>query len=476
MLCFWVEDSLLQKYHPTTDPWKRLVHITRYNGFVELHIERDLAWIKENLRDQSRIHADRALLLEAALYLISPTKNRHEQLAELKLLIQDKQILITEIDKNLQPRKPTDWEIKAAKEKEQQKIKEAENRAGWIQFRHEIINDTDNAFSQEQGLSTAWNLWQVMSCGGENNGVSVWNRPFIEDQFNIAIADKLRIALMKAWRKEKPTLPSERPENERNIVNWQFGLAAIYAEAEDPSWATKLTTQEAELAAKYAPVELNRLPYWLESLVISHPNAVDNTLGRELSWELGQNTEASAYSMLLQKISHTAEPVIRLFIPRITNWLDANKAAPSNTTKLLRYAERLKQVTNVLLQYGNQEIHQYLLGIALEQLSNSLPDELILVWLPVVMQLETEAGVSYLEQKLHTIQPSKYSLAVQWFGELFGDRHDALSLSVPNFTPDLLLRLLRLAYYHVKRDEDDVHEGTYTPDTRDHAETARNSL
>ncbi|OGU08937.1 MAG: hypothetical protein A2075_20895 [Geobacteraceae bacterium GWC2_58_44] len=42
--------------------------------------------------------------------------------------------------------------------------------------------------------------------------------------------------------------------------------------------------------------------------------------------------------------------------------------------------------------------------------------------------------------------------------------------------PKLLLRLLRLAYYHVRIEHDAKHEGSYTPDTRDDAERARNEI
>lgn len=472
-MLFWEDNSLLQKYFPTTDPWKRLFHITRYHRVVELRTERDLDWIKKTLGDERYTVPDRALMLEIALRLTPK-----EYSSELKTLVSDQPKFISQIDKNLLPRKLSKWERKTATRAEQQKRKEAKNRASWIQLRREILTHPDKAFSREQGWNTAWNLWQVMRRSNEEDGVSGWNRRFIEDQFDKATADKLRIILMEIWRKEKPTLPSERPENERNTIflSWEFGLAAIYAEAEDPQWATKLTTKEAELAAKYASVELNRLPFWLESLVIGHRDAVDNTIGKELSWELEQNTDVRTYSMLLQEISHTTEPVIKLFIPRITNWLDANKDTPSNLTNLSKYAERLNQVVNVLLQYGNQDIHRYLLEVAQEQIRTSLPDELSFIWLPILMQLDPESGIDYLEQKLYPIQPSKYSLAVTWFGELFGDKHNSINLSVPSFNPYLLLRLLRLAYYHVKRDEDNEHEGTYSPDNRDDAERARNYI
>ena len=85
----------------------------------------------------------------------------------------------------------------------------------------------------------------------------------------------------------------------------------------------------------------------------------------------------------------------------------------------------------------------------------------------------TSATTSALEDRLRTAEPGARSEAVKWFSVLFGDRHDEINLKTPAFTPQLLLRLLRLAYHHVRPIDDVEHEGTYSPDTRDHAERAR---
>ena len=165
-----------------------------------------------------------------------------------------------------------------------------------------------------------------MSHDGEDSRASGWNRRFIEDQFGKETADRLRRILMNIWREDHPTLPSERPEDERStyLVCWQLGLAALYAEAEDPSWATKLTEEEAKLAVRFAPIQLNGLPNWMESLVNVHPDAVDAILGNELSWELKRDSCAHDHPMLLQSISYTPEPIAKLFLPRLREWLDGD--------------------------------------------------------------------------------------------------------------------------------------------------------
>src|SRR5262249_34796159 len=146
----------------------------------------------------------------------------------------------------------------------------------------------------------------------------------IERQFGYEVADRLRSILLRMWRKDEPTLRSERPPDKKNtfLVRWQLGLAAIYAEAEDPLWATKLSDEEARLAARFAPVELNGFPSWLDALVAAHPTAVDAILGTELSLALREAGPDSDATTFMQYIRHATPRVVALFRPRIKEWLE----------------------------------------------------------------------------------------------------------------------------------------------------------
>ena len=220
----------------------------------------------------------------------------------LKPLVADQPSLLAAIDERLKPSKHDKeeerWKKKAAQRKKQQERRDAKNKASWIQFWREVAKRPESAFSSERSWNTAWNLWRAMSHDGEDSRASGWNRRFIEEQFGKETADRLRCTLMNIWREDHPTVPSERPEDERStyLVRWQLGLAALYAEAEDPSWATKLTEEEAKLVMRFAFIEENGLPSWMESLVDVHPDAVDAILGNELSWEL--NREAGAHTAI----------------------------------------------------------------------------------------------------------------------------------------------------------------------------------
>ncbi len=475
---FWAEDKLIRPLRDISDPRKRL-RIMQFRQPMELHAERDLPWIKKSLGDQMFPSKDRALLLEAAMHLSQSEKKQCGHVSELKLLVNDQPDLCARIDEYLQPSKYAEeykqWEQEEAEQRELQEQEEAKNRTSWVQFWHEVAEDPETAFSSKHRGNTAWNLWQVMRQNGQDRGASGWDRRFIEEQFGKATADQLRHVLMKTWRNDHPTLASERSENERNtyLLKWRLGLAAIYAEAEDPQWAAKLSDAEAELAARYAPMKLNGLPTWLESLVLAHPDQVDAILGKELSWELQQ----PRYSSLLQSLDYAADPVAKPFLPRLRRWLDETASATMDM-EASKFMERLQQVIAMLLKHADADMCAYLLITAHQRLDDDPTNALNFVWLKTIMQLDPALGVPELERRIQTVQPAQNSEAVKWFGTLFGERDDAIPLADTAFTPDLLLRLLRLAYQHIRKSDDIEYTGIrmHRSDTRDHAQSARNNI
>ncbi|MEP3892492.1 MAG: ATP-binding protein [Litorimonas sp.] len=480
---FWVEDALLQSLHEFKDPGRRLAEITIHDGPVQLRPDRDLTWVSEALGDTTRDAGGRAMLLEAAIRLPQDRDTWKEQVQGLKPLVADEPSFVQRIDEWLKPSKHDKegrrWEKRQAERKKQEERRKAKNRASWVQFWREVANQPENAFSNEQSWTTAWTLWRTMRHDGDNSRSSGWNRRFIEEQFNQETADKLRRVLMKIWREDHPTFPSERAEGERNtfLVRWQLGLAAIYAEAEDPDWAAKLSDVEAELAARYAPIELSNLPRWIVDLGSAHPKAVDRTLGHELSWELIQPPgKHGQLGTVLQQIDRVPEPVARLFLHRLECWLNTDGDKIVNAEDTTGVTNRVRQVTRVILKQGDAAEVKRLREQALQRLEQQLPFALRLVWLSTLMRIDPQAGVEKLADQVEIVDPSERSDAVTWLANLFGDRQNGIGLGDERFRPQLLLRLLRLAYRQVRIQDDARHEGSYSPDTRDNAEQARNNI
>ena len=115
---------------------------------------------------------------------------------------------------------------------------------------------------------------------------------------------------------------------------------------------------------------------------------------------------------------------------------------------------------------------------AIQRLADGLAIPFASVWLSALISLNAAVGVETLEKALKESAGSRMGVGVQFFAELF-DRDQGgigVDLRAPGFTPSLLLRLLRLAYQHVRIKDDSQHEGSWSPDTRDNAETSRNAV
>ena len=424
----------------------------------------------------------REMMLWVEMVLLNYAENDHRALLEgLKPAVSDAPSLVSIIDNRLKPQ-PGSGELRRLEAQNEKRAKQAERRtakahASWVMFWREIARDPDKVFGVDRAQNTAWNLWQAVERSGNESRASGWNRRFIEAQFGKDVADRLRETMTAAWRKDKPTLRSERPDKEKNsfLVRWQFGLAGISAEAEDPNWAKRLTEQDAELACRYAPMELNGFPSWLESLAIEHPAAVDHVLGEQLTLSLREAVDANAYSFFLQNISHASAIVAALFVPRIRAWLTevAKAEAKPNDPQS---EQNFRQAAGILLKFGNEDDRRFMESTARQRLDNGLAIPFAGVWLPALLRLNPIAGVEVLEQALKDCVVSTTGAGVQMFAQLFSGDHGGFDLSASGFTPPLLLRLVRLAYQHVRIGDDVHHEGSYSPDTRDNAERGRNAV
>lgn len=481
---FWITDRFMQSVNFHDNAWERLTAITHHENRINLQAEKDAQWIKKALGESTRDIGERAMLLEAAVRLKPDTDTWQVQAQRLKPLIVDNSALIDRLNVWLQSPKydkeTRRWEKRAAERKVRETRKQAAARASWIQFWREIANQPEQAFSPENSWNTAYNLWNIMRQNNDDHERLGWNRYFIETYFDKKTADQLRLTLMHIWRKDHPTLPSERPDNERNktLTRWGLGLAAIYADAEDPEWASKLDFDEAILAARYAPIQFSGLPAWLEPLIAAHPDAVNRTLGKALIWELNESINSQHHHpSLLQSIGYTPTTVTRHFIPRLESWLADNCGDDKHNDETPQLAAITQQVANIILKHGDDASRERLRKITHQQLSTAPSSTLDGFRLPILIQLDPEAGIRALEQRLAQITPSKDSEAVTYLANLFNIHcRDTINLKDKKFTPQLLLRLLRLAYQHI-RVEDDIHrEGSYSSGIRDDAQYARNAI
>lgn len=481
---FWSNDKFNQRCEPQKDAWRRFYE-AQNAALIDLNREQDFGWIRSHLSDRTRPADERAVMLEAAMHCMDSRKHDWQQsLLALKDHIADCPELIEVVDKRLAPR-PVDPSIQvheARSQLRQQEIEQriAKDRESWIAFWRQVATDPDNAFSSEQAFTTAWDLWKVMRHSGAGSRASGWNRRFIEQHFGKDISDRLRSAMASVWRNEFPTLRSERPQSKQNteLVRWQLGLAAIAAEAEDSDWANKLSVDEAKLAARYAPIELNGFPTWLESLVLAHPESVESVLWPELALDLDQMAINNSHRLFLQNVCHATKPVVEVFLPKLRSWLDENHDRIREGENPSLVTERIQRVVELLLAHGTQQDEELISATARKQLDAQTGTDSAHVWLPILMQLNPGLGTEILSNQLKDVPPTPDGPGVTWIALLFGHRHHANRIfpRLSSFKPAQLLTLVRLAFRYVHPANDIQHDGVFTPDTRDKAEDGRRAL
>lgn len=444
----------------------------------------DDKWLRRMLGDPAASPDLRAAALNAEVFALAPGgKEQHPYLAALRPLVADDSELTKALEDRLTPHvqsaQERRWATKHKWRERQDRRRSAKAKAKWVMFWRELKDDPDRAFSPKRAVNTARNLYRAMSAGARRPE-SGWNRTLIEDHFGKCVADRLHEALMPIWRRQQLQLPSERPEEERNTYyeSWVLALTAIAAEAEDPKWLDRINADEVETAIRYVPLHHSGFPPWLDPLAARHPDSVDRLLGQELSWELALPASAHGWSITLQKISNAAPPLALLFLPRLRAWLDSNSGLHSADDNVDGAARRLEQVTNVLLKFGNEADRKSLGNLAAATLTRGTDEWYADVLVPILFAVDPNQAVERLEAICEGVPVTRHSEAVKWFGKLFGHHHRGRGVSLTHaaMTPDLLMRLLRLAYTHVERVEDNEHEGTYSPDMRDDAEAARDSL
>ena len=480
---FVAGDALSQSLEARDDAWNRFYEAA-FHGPTRPDAARDSSWVLARLGNPTEAIDLRAVFLEYAFELARSESDPRTAIGALRPLVADDPQLLERISERLRParrnRRWAAWEAKAAKREQQSKRKDLRHRASWIAFWREVSQHPEKVFADDRVDNTAWNLWHAMARSGQEGRGSGWKREFLERFFGTESADRLRLALMRFWRSERPTLISERDPDQRNtfMTSWQLGSAGVAAEAEDPHWARDLSIEEAALALRYVSVELGGFPSWLDDIARAHPQVLDQVMGQELSWELVQPASELGLSMVVQNLRQATPETAVMFVPRLWSWLSAAEGVGAGTADGPGELIRLKQVMEVLLTFGDNAIRNSVLELAVAQMAANPKGPGSRVWLTTILRLAPDSGVSALESALADAEIGPRGPGVAWFAALFGDRFDGpgVDLGREGFTPTLLLRLVRLAYLHVRVSDDVRHVGSYSPDQRDHAERGRNAV
>ena len=481
---FWADQAFMDEIAPTTDDWQRFYR-SASGSLARPLTEADRPWLAAGFEDVSRPER-RPVALHALIDLWFTRGSVCSELDEIRGLAREEKRLLqllaerTAPPKNDRNRKELE-EMEREDQRRQQERAEREERRfeAWRKWREWLVANPDEAFSAENGDETlsmlhAWLRERKQGSGRFNS----WEKNALIEAFGPETAERAEAAFRSFWRRKPPELWSACSADGRTRIrhDWIQGLVGVSAEASHRGWAKDLSPQEARIAAAYATIELNGLAPFIGDLAESHPSEVEAVIGAEVSAELELGSDYE-HLPTLQDLGHADGRLKRLLIPRLiselASWPDTFSEESGS-----RWLHHLERVLRVLGEAARKEDREAVSRECLRRYEADPWGPLSIMWLRGLFRFDPRCGARALIGALgDSSDPEASARAIKTFAALFGGR-DSTVLEIPDPAEraQLLGKLVRCAYAFVRREDDLVHEGTYSPSTRDDAQTARNFL
>jgi hypothetical protein len=403
---------------------------------------------------------------------------------KLRSLVVGSAILEADLDGYFAPPRAEDMEgRRLQRQMEQARTKQVrqteEDKASWVKFGNELrananqLSDPANLASWTAGMHRLWDLtrWLRGRTGGDES-VAARQWRLIEEGFGRKVAEAYRDGMTVLWRLVAPDRPKKTADGASSVkFSTILAFAAVSLEAaEDAEWVSRLTDDEAEKAAKHGCLSERGYPEWIEALVNAHPQAVLPILEEEiaLEWSAAANGRVDFLNRYGLPSASVQQPIQKLLFGRMLKTELPNAQALDRTIRILR---------NLQLNETDKQRYVRVARRRFGAHAKSGKNDFALRYLAALLLIEPDSGVNDLAGWFDAAEPdarrSRVELTV---GTLF-DRNDPLIFgALARASVPTLERLLQMAYANIRPEDDAVHEGSYTPDARDHAESARNTI
>ena len=484
---FWAELAFVDEVNSTDDAWRRFFNVVlaMHSGFVPHPTEADRPWLIEALAND-RTPKRRAVALHALIDIWRRNGRRNAELDTIRAGLKGDAALKRILDRwTAPPERDEEMEKFEREHRRRQRADELrENRRlnRWKKWRDGLIADPADAFSAKKVETTLLNLYHWLHATNTHlNRYDVWDR----DRLAVALGVDLAVRAAKAfgafWRATRPELWSKRQAEKRNSTprNWILGLTGVSAEARTSGWTKKLLPEEAAKAAIYATIELNGFPPFVTDLATSHPAEVGTIIGGEARAQLAMGDDHD-HLPILQHLGHADGAVKRLCVPALLEEL-MERPLVVNDDASGRWSRHIDQVLEILDAAEEKTKRETIAEKCVARFKAAPAGPMALIWLRGSFRFDVLRGAETLidafENDGGPAGSGIHARAVETFAGLFGrDRSVRFDVPDPGRCARLLGRLVRYAYAFVRPADDQVHESVYSPNARDHAERARQSL
>lgn len=450
-------------------------------AFWEL-TDRSLDWLCTDLCKQ-RVESDRRVALSAVVSILQTGGKLKASARKLRTLVANNENLKKDLKGYLAS--PTEdrglmehrQRMEASKRDRSKRTKR--DQASWLRFQKQLrsnphlLRNISCLRSWSSGIFRLGDLtrWLESRTGGHyQKAPRDWR--LLEEGFGRKVAESYRDGMKLLWRTVAPERPKAKP-GEAITVKWQtiLAFAGLGLEAiEDPDWASRLTKSEARIATGHGCLSDQGYPEWIEALVISHPQIAIAAVKREFEseWTAIERSRSnflphygSAGQVILQPIQQV---LIEMFCDR----------EAGNVIALDRGIDVLRNLT---IDDGQRVKLTRVARKRFKHHQRRSKEDYALHYLAALLLLNINDAVDDLAKWLAcATAASRQSRAERTLGMLFERRNPLLVGALEKASVTTLEKLLHLAYRYIRPEDDAVHDGTYSPDARDHAENARNEL
>ena len=469
--------QVANNYEAITDDWKA-AWLDHFWKFDQGSLSRLL-----NLLHLKEDENDKLVILSTAYRVYVNSGNDKGTLDQLENSISGNSVLENRIKELLNPEKTEfmkEYESKSILRKREKKAREASENEARSQWTSKLKANPSRIYdfsTVEQGRFTDdqyWLLNEIHGSGISTNRSEGADWESLVPEFGLDVAFAYRTSILTLWREYHPTLQSEGDIRD-NSIPWSLilSMAGLQVEsAEIENFPSYMKESEIENMLRYLTWEINGFPSWFEKVYKAFPIQSEKAVMAELLWELENKKTDSNNSpgYILSTIAHNAQWMHHRLTPSILEWLKANVS---------RLNEYRHDCMKILINggVGAEELKELAtLGLGV---SKTLDD--MGWWYAVLVDCNPSESIPRVKSWLSNQSEDEAKSSAQIFiTALLGNRYSINQGS--NFryyqTPEHLKEIYVLMHHYIStaEDIDRSNKGVYSPELRDDAQDARNSL
>ena len=458
-----------------TDFWRASI----FGSFWRFE-EGDFGYVVDEMSRQALLD-DRLVALSLAFDLYRAANRPRAWRVQLKKLVAGNDELSERLGAYLRPpaqgRDSHRWkqqEVKRKRRNEAARKKQEKYHADWKKYFNENLDKLQAALRDKPGSVTNALYYLFDQTRGKKHISGRWteyNWKMLIPEYGEEAARFYRNGTVSFWRHHEPKLRSEGAPANQTTLAVIIGLTGLEIEAiETKDWPKNLSPAEVERACKYASFELNGFPTWLPKLCETHPKIVCDFLMRELRYELSIEKPETETHYVISDVSWSGQWAWDQIAPSIYQLLKTTEPKNlSNLDNLLKILQGSTLSDDLIEELASRKCR------TIKKLDH------VARWFSVWAGVAPEAAIAPLRARIGKIaDPKDQTLFAMTFATHLwgGRRNDGTAVRHAFKTPEYLKSLYLLMHEYVRSQEDinRVGTGAYSPELRDNAQDARNSL